>query len=821
MNLRTIFIVSIISIFSICPLSAQTDFTGSISGKLIDEETRTGLDFVNVAIYVKNGSVPVKGSTSAVNGTFQIDQVTPGEYRIEATFIGYNTYKGQIKVTSGRITRLGTIMMKADSKLLGSVEVTGIRSAMKFDIDKRVFSVDQAIAAAGASASDILKEIPSVEVDGEGTVSLRNSSSVTIWINGKPSGLNADNQGQVLEQMPAEGIDKIEVITNPSSKFSAEGSAGIINIILKKDRKAGYFGSIRAGISDPLGYDAGGNFNYSSPKVDIYANLGLRSHSHDGNGTSNRQTFNTNDITNLTDTSRLNSETYDKSSMGGLFFRSGIDYHLNDKHTISLSGFGMDRNHNNDSEINYTYLDNSGTVTRTATRNSISKERGSNYEILIDYLWEIGEEHKFQTNLSYGKENGDGESQFNQTNYNALGNLDYISNQIQKSPSNETELEFQADYSKKFSDKLRIEAGLKSDWNVSESNSSIFDGTLNAVVPIASYINNFDYEEMISAIYGTLTGKIGKGFGYQFGLRGEITDISFTSTDNLISNTLKEDKNYFNLFPSVFLTYSFSEGNDLQLNYSRRINRPRGHNLNPFVDITDSTNITFGNPFLDPEFANSFELNYIKAWNNHSLSASAYYKRNNQVIQDIRYIENGVMYQTPSNVTRSASSGLEIISKNSLSKNIETTGTVNFYHASLDEFTYNDVYYKGNSGFSWNVRLNSTIILSNTLTGQVSGFFNAPRIVAQGETSANYSIDAGLRKSFFDRKLLVSLNGRNLLNSFKFENKTWGQGFYQESSNKFFGRTLQLNVTWNFGNIKPKEKPEPEENGDGGYSEPE
>jgi len=179
------------------------------------------------------------------------------------------------------------------------------------------------------------------------------------------------------------------------------------------------------------------------------------------------------------------------------------------------------------------------------------------------------------------------------------------------------------------------------------------------------------------------------------------------------------------------------------------------------------------------------------------------------------------MYQTPSNVTRSASSGLEIISKNSLTKYIETTGTVNFYHTSLDEFTYNDVYYKGNSGFSWNVRLNSTIILTNTLTGQVSGFFNAPRIVAQGETSGNYSLDAGLRKSFLDRKLIVSLNGRNLLNSFKFENKTWGQGFYQESSNKFFGRTLQLNVTWNFGNIKPKEKQEQQENDNGDYSEPE
>jgi outer membrane receptor protein involved in Fe transport len=821
MNFRKLFLTIFVIGTSLFSVLAQTDFSGSVSGKLIDVDNKKNLDYVNVTIYAKDGSNPVKTCISATNGTFLIENLIAGDYRVEATFIGYITYKKEVRIASGQVTKLGTIMMKTDSKLLGAVEVTGLRSAMKLDIDKKVFSVDQTVAAAGASVSEVLKEIPSVSVDDEGTVSLRNSTNVTIWINGKPAGLNSENQGQVLEQMPAESIEKIEVVTNPSSKYSAEGSAGIINLVLKKDRKAGYFGSVRAGVGYPWGYNAGANFNYSSSKFDFYANLGRRTHSFNGNGTSTRQTYYKNELTNQTDTNWLNSETSRDLSMNGLFFRSGIDYHINDKHTLSLSGFGMDGDRAIDSEIHYSYLDNNRTIEHTTDRNTTSDNSRNNYEITIDYLWEIGQDHKLQTNITFGKENSGGGSHFLQTNYNVLGNPSSTSNQTENSPSSENEMEFQADYQNKISDKFKIEAGLKSDWNKSNSEEMIYDPISYAATSVPSFLSSFDYDEKISAFYGTLTGKIGNKFGYQFGLRGELTDISFSSANKLLSESINQDKNYFNLFPGIFLTYSFSEGHELQLNYSRRINRPRGHDLDPFVNITDSTNIMFGNPLLDPEYANSFELDYIKTWDNQSLSLSAYHKMNNHVIQDIRYIENGIMYQTPSNVTNSVSSGLEIVSKNTVTKKIESTGSIDLYYTSLDAFTYKDVYYKGANGFSWNARLNSTILLSNSLTAQISGFYNAPGIVAQGESSSNFSLDAGIRKSFYGKKLIIAINGRNILNSFKFENKTWGQGFYQESINKFRGSSLQLNVTWNFGNMKPQKRQNEEDDSNGSYSEQE
>ncbi|MDP4278515.1 MAG: outer membrane beta-barrel family protein, partial [Bacteroidota bacterium] len=230
------------------------------------------------------------------------------------------------------------------------------------------------------------------------------------------------------------------------------------------------------------------------------------------------------------------------------------------------------------------------------------------------------------------------------------------------------------------------------------------------------------------------------------------------------------------------------------------------------TDITDSTNIQFGNPDLDPVFSHSFELNLIRTTDDLSLSASMYHRIAENDIQSISYLDNGVMFQTSSNVTRNSSSGLELVGKSKLTNLAELTGTIDGFYSEMDPFTYRGYYYKGNSGFSWNARLNGTLIFSKSLTGELSGFYNAPAIIAQGKSKSNYTLDAGLRKSFFDKQLQIALNGRNLLNSFKFASTTWGSGFYQTSSSQFFSRSIQLNVTWNFGNMKPKKDIKEENN---------
>lgn len=809
MKVRSLYALFILFLFSSFTLFAAPEPvpTGTVGGKLLEQESKSPLDNVTVFIFKGTSETPVKVVNTDEKGVFIFSDMLPGEYRVEAGFLGFLPFEEVVQVLANQQTVLGEIVMKTDAKALKVVEVTGLRSSMKLEVDKRVFSVDQSVAAAGASTSDILKNIPSVEVDAEGTVSLRNSSNVIIWINGKPSGLSADNQAQVLEQMPAESIDRIEVVTNPSAKYSAEGSAGIINIILKKDRKAGYYGSLRAGVSSPLGYNFGGNINYSSSKWDLYANLGTRADNREGNGSTNRETYTSTGST--VSTEYMNSTTQRDMSHGGLFFRAGADYHINDKHTISLSGFGMNGIRDFASDVHYNYFDNDRLPTKMLQRSSTENGGHNNLEMELDYQWEIGTEHNLHVVLAAGKGGSPRNSSYEQ--YDPLSSALNIIRQDAIGSEDEDELDFQLDYVRKFSDTWKLEAGWKTSMESRLGENTIRNLNGGTWTPFSQ--NLFDYDEQIHAAYGTLTGKITPKLGYQLGLRAEQTMVNFTSTNQLTGATDPHEKNYLQLFPTIFANYSFSEGSDMQLNYSRRINRPRGRALNPFVNISDSTNIWVGNPDLDPEYSNAFEMNFLKTWTNHTLSAALYHRISEQVIQDIRYLDvNGVMNQTPENVTSSTSSGLEIVAKDKLFKVLETTTTLNLYQQSMDGFTYRGQTYQGSDGFSWNLRVNGQMILPLGMMGQISGFYSAPRIVAQGTMKAAYSFDLGLRKSFMDRTLQVSLNGQNLLNSFKFENTTNGPGFSQVTSNQFFGRTIRLNIAWNFGNLKPKEKPERENN---------
>jgi hypothetical protein len=803
MNFRFLILLAIAFCIGSQVLEAETNNTGKINGRLIDRETKNVLDYVNVTLYKKGSTKPYKVTISDSKGTFAFSDVAIGSYSLEIGFIGYLSYNKIIELSAGNELNLGDILLKTDSKLLNTVEVKGIRSNMKLEIDKKTFSVDQSIAAAGANASDILKDIPSVEVDAEGTISLRNSESVTVWINGKPSGLTSDNRGQVLEQMPAENIDRVEIITNPSAKFSPEGSAGIINIILKKERKSGYYGSLSAGINSPWGKNFGGNINYSSTTLDAYANIGLRDDEHDGYGSSKRQIY-------LPDTSYLNSNTKMNRGGNGLFMRTGFDYHLNKKHTLSLSGFAMDGSHNSNNDITYDYLDKSNNLSKKQKRVSKSDTKHNNYNITMDYLWEIAEGHSLQASLSHGKQINTENDTYDQTSYDSTEKIINKSYQIQTGPSNSEDWDFKADYSKKFSERWKLEAGVSSEWQHKYSDNDIFNGIANGddwtILSIPDVSSGFDYDEQENAIYGTLTGKINSKFGYQLGLRGEQTIVSFYATDINGADT-PVGKKYFDFFPTIFINYNIAEGSDLQINYSKRINRPRGRQINPFVDISDSTSIKSGNPDLNPEYAHSFEINYMKNGQKHTFSSSVYYRMTDHVIQNIQYMENGIMYQKPSNVTNSTASGLELVSKDKIIKTFETTSTVNLYYSTMEAFTYRNYKYEGTNGFSWNARINGTMIFSKGFSGQISGSYSAPKILAQGKNEGFYTMDLGLRKSFFDSKIQVSINAKNILNSFKMENSTWGQGFYQETSNHYFGRDIRLNLTWNFGNLKPKQKP--------------
>ena len=785
-----------------------------IKGKIVDANTQEPLDYVNVALYKPDTETPAAGVVTDEKGNFVLPQVPNGKYTLKVSFVGYNPIAMPLKV-DGKELNMGQIKLVEDSKALNEVQVLGQGTQMKFDIDKKVFSVDQNIASAGGSATEVLQNIPSVDVDNEGNVSLRNSGSVEVWINGKPSGLTAENRAQVLQQMPAESIESIEVMTNPSAKFNPEGTAGIINIVLKKNRKAGYYGSVSAGAmysegGKPTG-TLGASLNYSSSKIDANFNIGYRSMSFVGGSETNR--FN---LTGTDTIGKLNQSSINERAYGGVFFRGGIDYHLSSKHTISLSGMGMYGSGGGNTVSNITFTDfSTQSILRQYRRNVSETGMRQNINASLDYKWDIDKlGSNLLASLSYSEHKRGGESDIAQTDILTGGTEESTLDITQSANGSNKEWLFKVDYTKKFTANSRLEAGWQSSLSNRFSPASAYNNLTNT--DIFAYFNEFNYNEQIHAGYLTYGTRFFDKLSFQGGLRAE---YMLRAADNTIKNgsgteisSPIELSPSFRLFPSMYLSYSLPENNELQLNYTSRINRPRGRQINPFHDYSDSTNISYGNATLTPEYANALEFNYIKSWDNHSLSASAYYRFTDQIIQDVQFMNGGTMESTYMNLSRSTSSGIELVAKNRLFKIINLTSSLNLYYNKLDSSIYVNPYntaisttIPGQENFTWSGRVMANIILGKTTFAQVSGEYSAPRLIAQGRETASYSIDLGLRQTFFNRNLSLNLMVRDLLNTRKRNTETWGTGFYQTNQSYFNGRMIGLTLTYNFGNMKPKQ----------------
>ena len=812
-------------VLSVLTVYAETEKGAQITGKVIDASTKQGMEFANISLRKTGSKEFIKGTVSDQLGAFRLDGVSNGNYVVAVSVVGYATFEKELTIGTGQKTiNLRKILLKEDTQLLNEVQVVGQRSQMKFEIDRKVFNVDQSLATAGGSASDVLGNIPSVQVDPEGEVSLRGNSSVTVWINGKESGLSADNRAQILEQLPAESIERVEVITNPSAKYNPEGTAGIINIVLKKNRKAGYYGSLQAGVDTRGGYNAAGNVNFSSGKFESFVNVGTRVRKSEGEGYTNRQNLDDNG----NPVSSLNQLRNDEDTRKPVIARMGTTYHATDKDHFSFSGFGLLGRGDETDWLNYT-SNIPGSFTNSL-RTSAEKRKMNIGNFEIGYKRDFSEKSNLDLSASYNLVNITPESSFLQVS-NYAGGTSTSSYQFQENVMKPRKWEFQADYVTEFGEQNKIEAGYKGEFLTSKSKVSTYSGTSegNAAFNEGLY-NNFTYDQNVNALYATYSKRINR-FGIQLGLRGEHTR---TNTNSLGYNQSETDHpaykdDYFSFYPSAFLSYQLPSNNELQLNYTRRVSRPWGGQLNPFVNLTDSTNISYGNPSLLPQYSNSLELNYIKNWESHTLSASLYYRNTDNVIQRISYRDGDIMKSTFENIAKTQSAGTELILKNNLFRMIDLTSTLNFYYNKLDGFSYlpegatTPVVGEADEDFSWSARIIANIMLPWGVSLQATGDYNSRELVAQGYRKANHAIDLGLRKSFLDRKLSLTINTRDLLNSRKRETITSGSGFSQESVFARSGRTVGFTLTYNFGNMKGSSKrpdrQEQQNNGDGGMME--
>lgn len=801
---------------------------GVVRGKVLDKESNTPLEFVNVKMTsVEDSTKMLDGSITDVSGRFTFKDLSDGHYRLTLTYVGYKTVIRNFAISShNKSVSYAAIYMGEDAHLLKEVQITGQKSAMKLEVDRKSFDVSQLVSNAGQAASDVLENIPSVEVDNDGNISLRGNTSVEVWINGKASGLTSDNRAQILQQIPAESIDRIEVIDNPSAKFSAEGSAGIINIILKKNHKAGYYGSVQAGGDTRGGANTSFNINYTSPKWDAYANVGYRHRKDKGRSDSEQEYPLTNQYQNY------NSTT--ENTGNGVFSRAGLTWHATTKDDVSLSGMMMNGKPKSWSAIPYHY----GTMgslqdTRLMLRNTNSSGDMDMYHGEFNYRHSFTEKHFLDFTLSYDKWKMDNDNVY-QDSTEYFGNdpkateYDYL---YRPMFMNSHSWDVKLDYENPITDKFKIQAGYQGTFShentpqESWADASSWSG--KNLVEDKSYYNRFLYDMDLHALYFTAQYQPGK-LGIMAGLRGEYWKVNTESYtwEQEHDASLRDkpfNKDYFQLFPSVFISYQLTPNDQLQLNYTRRLQRPWGGQLNSFRNTSDATTVSFGNPELTPEYSNSFSLNYLRTWTQHSLLVSAYYRPTTDVIQRINWqsSSDGLMYQTSMNVARSTSSGVEATLKDNFFRILDLTTNLNAYYYKLNGFNYDidgqTVTGEGNSNFTWNARIIGSLILPYDISVQLSGRYRARQVITQGYRKAGYNFDFGVRRNFFNKKFTLSINCRDLLNSRKFVTYTSSDTFERYQLNKRGGRKVSLTLTWNFGNTnkkKQRERPNDQENSD-------
>ncbi len=832
-------------------------FAAQVTGKVVDFGTKQAIDFANVSV-IKPSEVSqvgpaseqlVTGTITDATGAFTLE-LADGKYTIVVSFMGYSEQRKEITV-SGKPLNIGRIQLKEDTQALSEVEVVGQGSSMRFELDKKVFTVDQNIASAGASVTDVLENIPSVDVDQEGNISLRNSEDVEIWINGRPAGLNSENRAQVLQQMPAGTIEKIELITNPSAKFSPEGTSGIINLVMKKDRAAGFYGSIQAGINyalskpwtTPPGGNVGFNINFNAGPVDGYFNVGYRYHISNGGSVTDRYNLDGTGSKELDSTlikSHLTQEGIQNHRGGGMFARAGLNFRLAEGHTLGVSGFGMVSdpkvfNNRNSNQRMYKLTEPDGNILRDYRRDQNGNGSHPGGNATLDYTFEL-DNHKLYVSGTYNNFGWNSWTDYTQIEHNLLTDDTVYTYQDQNNTNSNQSIEVKADYEWKPTQQSRLEAGYDYTRNWSNSYADAHNNNADGspIKELFPYYSDVQGLTQNHALYITYGNRFWDKLSIQVGLRGEYymrhlesmyKDETGTILDSYAGMENKKDTAYFQLFPSAYISYDFGNGHELQLNYTRRINRPWGHQINPRMDFSDSTNISYGNVDLLPAYSNNLELNYLKTWERHTLSAGVFWKYREGAVQNIKYMDGEVMKNTYLNVATRQELGVEVVAKNRLfGELLQLTTSANFYWnnvAKVDQKIMHQgieipVNLPGQNIFAGSVRVNAQFLFTKNFSGQISANYRSPRVVAQGTTSHSYSIDLGLRHTFLNKQLALALNVRDLLDSRARRNTTWGEGFWQFSENRWHSRTISFTITYNFGNQQGRRRNRPDGDMGGG-----
>ncbi len=823
--------------FTISWSYAQKDI--EIEGKVVEEGTNIPLEYATITIKNTSGDKVITGGITDTDGNFKLD-IKPGTYNIYVEYISYKP-KEYLNKKLDKSINLGTVSLALDIASLDEVTVVAEKTTVEVKLDKKVYNIGQDLTTAGGTVSDALNNVPSVSVDIEGGISLRGNENVRILINGRPSALAGFGDTNVLSQVPAEAIERVEVITSPSARYDAEGTAGILNIILRQKETLGFNGSFNFTIGNPDNIGLNSSINYRTEKFNIFTNLSWRYFDAPRTSFTDVTYFDRlvdgetiepefRRIIEDQDVERLNRNYnanigmeyfIDESSSitGGLFYRLGSDADLS---------------------LNSSERFNDGTVVEETLRREKETEQDNSYQITLNYVKRFGEDsdHRLTADFQYENDSEDGFTNLNE-NYITTNQTDPEPFQQEQEFTEEVQKEYllQADYVLPIGEDSRFEAGYRgsfenevTDYRLEQEN--ILTGNL---VVNDTITNIFDYDENVNAVYTQYGSKFGK-FSFLLGLRLEHTQLKGKIDSRLTDDELVEafgfpiqtdfDNNYLGLFPTVNVIYNLGDDDSdseesITFGYNRRINRPRGWFINPFPTRSSRTNVFQGNPNLQPAFASAFDIGYLKRWDDFTLTTSVYYQYETDSFERVQ--ENtgqqttdgiDIIRTIPINLSNNARTGAELGVLYNPAKWLRLNSSFNFFQFET-EGEFNGVDYSAKNT-SWFARFSSKVILPWKIDWQTNANYRGALQDAQSDTEGILSIDLALSKELFNNSLTLSLNVRDLLNSRRRKSVTTTDFFNRFRDSQWRQRQINFSVIYRFNQQLNKRERSGRGNGNNG-----
>ena len=787
----TVFCILLTNILN---LYSQKPAQGNISGFIVEKTLDKPLEFSQVILLKAKDSTFVQGTVSDNKGKFSFEKLPFGEYRINYSFIGFE--KAQTPVlklsTSVNNLNLGKLYIAETNKSLGEVEVTGRKSTFVNSIDRKTFNVGEDLMSKTGSLSDLLQNVPSVQVDIDGNVSLRGSDNVTILIDGKPSAMMNLNRAAVLQQIPANSIEKIEVITNPSAKYKPDGTSGIINIVLKKNKSLGLNGNASANVGNDNRYNGNFAMNYNPGKFNLFGNLGFRQDDRNRINDISTQTYSkgveTSSIYN-----HSNSHGRPISFIAGL----GADFKISAQNRFGVSvNYNFRYQEQNDQSVYH--VDSNFVRQEDYNRNKFLPETETDLEIASFYQHKFAKEGH-ELNLNYtASRTSEFEDNYYTNIYRIPASTFFYDNMFYHHWNNVSQL--LVEYTNPISKEAKLEAGFELDYMNNDQDLHRDTTAINKdnFTTDISRSNRFVRSEMTNVLYVTYERDFEK-FSYMIGLRGEIT----TNSANLVTKNTLINNQYSRLYPSMHSSYKFTDKHEMQFNYSHRIRRPEDEQLNPFPEYQDLRNLRQGNPNLLPEDIHSFELGYKYKKGVTTFLSTVYCRFNFNGITTITKAHGDTLISTLQNLAESKSAGLELILSTSFGKIATLNLSSNTFYNTIDASALG--YSSNKSAISLLVSGSVGINLSKSTVWQINSIYTGEQLTPQGKRLPSFVLNTGLKQEVFKKKAAIILTVSDVFNSLTNKSIIDTPDLQRQENRKRTARIIYCGFTYNFGNSGKKQ----------------